>query len=217
PTATGPEQATGRACRDVENVTAGPRVYSPCTTPGVPVLVVVPFPASPSALKPQHSASSLASRAQLVEPKVPRPIEAPSEAKPPPSTSPGVSLCPPVEPLPSSPKELSPQQSTWADCRTAQTLASPPDIACTPIVRPLTCTGDLLSVVVPLPSSPKLFQPQHCTSPLSSRAHVYASPTAICTALVSPATLTGVLLLLVVPSPSCPLLFRPQHFTVWFT
>ena len=52
----------------------------------------------------------------------------------------------------------------------------PAAIAVTPLVRPVTSTGTLLSVVVPFPSWPPAFQPQHRTPPASrQRAGVIAT------------------------------------------
>jgi hypothetical protein len=66
-------------------------------------------------------------------------------------------------------------------------------------------TGTLLSAVVPLPSWPRLFLPQHVMPPPASSAHVWKPPAEICsTPLERPLTLTGRLLDVVVPSPSWP-------------
>ena len=45
-------------------------------------------------------------------------------------------------------------------------------IAATPLPSPDTATGTLLSVVVPLPSWPRTFQPQHQALPVAVSAHV---------------------------------------------
>ena len=68
-------------------------------------------------------------------------------------------------------------------------------------------------VLVPSPSSPKLFPPQHFTAPPVS-AHVSSPPAAIAITPESrPVTLTAVVEDVVVPSPSWPRSLRPQHFT----
>jgi hypothetical protein len=85
----------------------------------------------------------------------------------------------------------------------AQVWSLPAAIAITPVVRPETSTGVGRSVVVPSPSCPKRFQPQHLTPPASVSAHVCASPAAIAiTPLERPETSTGVWRSVVVPSPS---------------
>ena len=75
-------------------------------------------------------------------------------------------------------------------------------MAMTPELRPDTLTGTLLWAVVPSPSCPAEFLPQHLTPPLLVTAHVWFSPTETdCTPLPRPLTSTGVAL---------PL---PQHVT----
>src|SRR5580700_5875010 len=191
---------------------------NPCTATGVPLSVaapLVPSPSSPTELSPQQNACWLALRAQLV---APNPADMPTKplvVKPPTVT--GVVLIDgePTVPVPSSPTELSPQQSTWPVDRPAQTVLSlaPMD---TTLLSPLTGTGTSLSVVVPLPSSPKRLAPQHCTPPALVSAQVAESATAICTTPLSPVTGTGVVLPLVEPLPSWPWLFEPQQSTVPF-
>ena len=74
----------------------------------------------------------------------------------------------------------------------------------------------VLSVVVPSPNWPALFEPQHWTDMLSMIAQVCPLPAATAsTERTDPmATLTGVLLDEVSPSPSCPSYPYPQHFKV---
>ena len=72
-------------------------------------------------------------------------------------------------------------------------------------------TGEL---VLPRPSCPAVFRPQHCISPLDSRAHVCDAPACRDTAEKTPDTTTGILELVVLPSPSWPLSFKPQQRTV---
>lgn len=80
---------------------------------------------------------------------------------------------------------------------------------------PATVTGALRFTVVPSPSSPLPFLPQHFTVPPVSRAQVDSpSPLVMaCTPEPSPVTSTGTELLLFVLFPSSPLIPMPQHFT----
>src|SRR5690348_8134351 len=71
-----------------------------------------------------------------------------------------------------------------------------------------------LSLVVPSPSWPASFLPQHQTAPVMSSAHEKLSPAVTCFAPVTPVTCTGTLLSITVPTPSSPLRFAPQHHTV---
>ena len=66
---------------------------------------------------------------------------------------------------PSSPSPLYPQHFTPPDAMIAQLCNHPLDTATTPLVRPETSTGTLLSSVAPLPSWPELLSPQHLTPP----------------------------------------------------
>jgi hypothetical protein len=59
-------------------------------------------------------------------------------------------------------------------------------------------------LVVPLPSCPAKFRPQHCTVPSASRAHVCQAPALTAAPGASPETPTGVDELLFLPSPSWP-------------
>jgi hypothetical protein len=57
---------------------------------------------------------------------------------------------------------------------------SPPAaIALTPLLRPVTWTGTLLPVNVPLPSFPDSLEPQHMAAPSSITAQVCRDPAAI--------------------------------------
>jgi hypothetical protein len=69
-------------------------------------------------------------------------------------------------------------------------------------------------VVVPIPSSPILLSPQHCTVPPDNSAQPAISPTQTAVAPASPLTATGVAGLFVVPLPSSPAELSPQHCTV---
>src|SRR3990172_4144430 len=91
-------------------------------------------------------------------------------------------------------------------------------MAATPPVSPDTSTGSRLSVVVPSPSWPWLFPPQHFTPPSVVTTHVLKLPTAIAATSPSSTTAsTGVVLgvekLATVLLPSWPRLFVPQHLT----
>src|SRR6266487_4592687 len=80
---------------------------------------------------------------------------------------------------------------------------------------PLTCTGTGLSVVVPSPSWPSMFQPQHHTVPSVFSAHVWPRPSeTVAQSVVCPLTWTGTGLWVVVPSPSLPKPLSPQHHVV---
>jgi hypothetical protein len=78
----------------------------------------------------------------------------------------------------------------------------PPAATAVAFVIPLTAAGVGLFVVVPLPSWPELFQPQHLTVPPMRRAQLWYSPAVIAVAVVIPLTATGVELVVVVPLPS---------------
>src|SRR4051812_7566121 len=86
-----------------------------------------------------------------------------------------------------------------------------------PLARPVTATGTRLRVVVPLPSCPSLFFPQHRTPPLTT-AQVEKEPAAIqVTPLKRPLTWTGSEVEVVVPLPSWPSELSPQHRAPPFT
>ena len=72
------------------------------------------------------------------------------------------------------------------------------------VVMPATSTGVMRSVVVPSPSWPYLFLPQHITELFVSTAHECCRPSAMLVAVVMPDTSTGVVRSVVVPSPSWP-------------
>src|SRR3990170_3387966 len=87
----------------------------------------------------------------------------------------------------------------------------PAAIAATPLARPATPTGTLLSVVVPFPSWPPPLLPQHLTPPPLVRAQVWLEPAAIAaTPLARPQTSTGTPLAVAEPFPSSPWEFQPQ-------
>jgi hypothetical protein len=72
------------------------------------------------------------------------------------------------------------------------------------VVIPDTSTGVVRVVVVPSPSWPLLFLPQHLIAPPVSRAHEWYFPRARLVAVVIPDTSTGVVRSVVVPSPTEP-------------
>src|SRR5690242_4959422 len=78
-----------------------------------------------------------------------------------------------VVPSPDWPCWLAPQHLTSPPAPTAQVWASPAVIAVTPLDSPLTATDVRRSVLVPSPSWPALFAPQHLTSPPAVTAHVW--------------------------------------------
>ena len=74
--------------------------------------------------------------------------------------------------------------------------------------------GSFHGVVVPLPSWPKSFPPQHWTPPAPVSAQLWLPPPAMATTpLPRPTTSTGVVRCVVDPSPSWPPLLFPQHLT----
>src|SRR3989337_2110359 len=75
-----------------------------------------------------------------------------------------------VVPSPSPPKGLSPQHLTPPALVSAQVELQPTAIAVTPLVRPTTSTGRLLSAFEPSPSWPSRLSPQHLTPPRSVSA-----------------------------------------------
>ena len=89
----------------------------------------------------------------------------------------------------------------------------PAATAVMPLDRPTTSTGVKRFVVVPSPSAPSMFRPQHLTAPLVVSAQVCDHPaTTATTPLVRPLTSTGVGRNAAgVPSPIWPYLFEPQH------
>ena len=85
-------------------------------------------------------------------------------------------------------------------------------MAVTPEVSPWTWTGTDESVVVSLPSWPKVFDPQHHAPP-DTTAHEWLVPVAIAvTPDVSPWTATGTDESVVELLPSWPDELSPQHF-----
>src|SRR5437899_7488917 len=82
-------------------------------------------------------------------------------------------------------------------------------------VTSTTLTGVLELVVVPLPSCPSRFRPQHCTVPSPSSAQVCCYPAVTAMAPVMPPTRTGVVETSpAVLVPSCTSAFYPQQCTL---
>src|SRR5687768_13711708 len=80
--------------------------------------------------------------------------------------------------------------------------------------RPRTAAGMVRAVVVPSPSCPPKFAPQH-SAPDVVLAQVWLAPVAMAvTTPPSPATSTGAQRWVVEPSPSWPDELSPQHFTL---
>src|SRR5947207_10735443 len=81
--------------------------------------------------------------------------------------------------------------------------------------KPATPIGVRLRIVVPSPSSPPSFKPQHMTAPALVSAQTWPSSTVIAvTPLERPETSTGVWRSVRVPSPSSPSTpLYPQHLT----
>jgi hypothetical protein len=110
---------------------------------------------------------------------------------------------PVLVPLPSWPRELAPQHRTVPSVRSAQ-VYSCPAVTVLAVVIPVTETGVVLHgrlrqvsgpVLVPLPSWPATFLPQHFTVPSDRTAQVWKlSESATSVAVVIPLTATGVVL-----------------------
>src|SRR5262249_62436368 len=73
----------------------------------------------------------------------------------------------------------------------AQVWEPPAAIALTPLVSPETSTGVCRWVVVPSPSWPKSFEPQHLTPPEAVRAQVWPAPAETADAIGVAAAVTG--------------------------
>src|SRR3989454_220205 len=142
-------------------------------TGSVPVRVVLALPPDPSV-------------AAIVAAPAPRPVARPPASMvataplllvhttPVPVTVTGVED-PVVAPFPSWPKSLlgptAPQHFTVPFARSAQVCRMPALTATAPVIPP-TRTGVDELVVVPSPSWPSWFRPQHCAVPSPNSAHV---------------------------------------------
>ena len=92
-----------------------------------------------------------------------------------------------VVPSPSWPAKLLPQHRTAPPDVRAHAWACPVATASTPLDSPLTGTGVSRVVVVPSPSWPELFWPQHMTPPPDVTAHVKPVPPAAAAAVCADA------------------------------
>ncbi|KRC30598.1 hypothetical protein ASE28_14285 [Acidovorax sp. Root219] len=140
----------------------------PVTGWGVLLSVVLPSPSWPYALRPQHCTAPAVVSAQVWLPSAAMAATPPAK----PVTVWGVVLSV-VLPSPSWPKLLSPQHCTAPAVVSAQLWFSPAAMAATPLARPVTGWGVLLSVVLPSPSWPSLLRPQHCTAPALVSAQLW--------------------------------------------
>ena len=106
-----------------------------------------------------------------------------------------------VVPSPSIPERPSPQHVAPPVLVTAQVCVEPVAICRTSDARPETWAGTDVEVeaVLPFPSSPCAFAPQHMTEDAAVSAHVWPNPELTArTPLPRPVTATGVLLCWVV-------------------
>src|SRR5207247_3315543 len=90
---------------------------------------------------------------------------------------------------------------------------SPPAIAATPL-SPLTCTGVLLVVFVPLPNCPLTLYPQAQTVPSLFSGRPWHPPPAMSVTPLSPCIPPAVLSSLYVPLPSSPPPWYPHAHTL---
>jgi hypothetical protein len=90
-------------------------------------------------------------------------------------------------------------------------VSKPPAAIVVASLIPVTGTGAVELVVVPLPSSPLVLSPQQRTMPSASLAQVWSHSALTAVALVMSVTGTGTYENLVVPSPSCPSPLFPQQ------
>ena len=121
-----------------------------------------------------------------------------------------------VVPSPSCPLSLLPQHLTPPLVVSAQAWRLPSAIVLTPLLRPETFTGTLLSVVVPSPNAPKTpsLRPQHLAAPAAVTAQVNSElvATDLIPPLVKPTTSTGVdWICAEEPLPKKPVMLLPQH------
>src|SRR5438874_2485621 len=108
---------------------------------------------------------------------------------------------PVVVPLPNWPHSFTPQHCTVPFSRSAQLWCHHPAVTATAPVTPRTRTGVVELAVVPSPSWPNAFSPQHCTVPSPRSAQVCCHPALTSTASVIPTTCTGVAEVVVIPLP----------------
>src|SRR5258706_428120 len=155
--------------------------------------------------RPQHRTPPPLDSAQLCS-RPPATARMPTSR---PKTNPGVGRSV-VELSPSWPLPLLPQHFASPPEDSAQLTATlawtvPVETIATPLDKPDTSTGVELVVVVPSPSWPTLFLPQHFTPPDLVSAQLCSSPTEIAAMPdESPTTSAGVMWMAFVPSPSSP-------------
>lgn len=114
-------------------------------------------------------------------------------------------------------KNGAPQHFTLPESVTAQLETKPATMSLTPLARPVTPTGASRRVLVPSPTCPSPFIPQHLTLPslvsTQPEAEVGCTfPAIFATLPDDPWISTGVARLVCVPSPSWLKKFPPQHF-----
>ena len=170
-----------------------------------------PLPNSPFELVPQHEIFPPSRRAHVCQSP-----EATSTASSMSNTFSGTpeSNSFPASPVPSSPRQLSPQQEISPVACTAQ-VCSPPAATATASETLITSTGTAesnSSPIWPLPSCPSWSEPQQDTFPPSRRAQVCHWPADTSTASLMFTTLTGTdEKSLNSPSPNSPLVSSPQQ------
>jgi hypothetical protein len=104
-----------------------------------------------------------------------------------------------VFPVPSCPVLLSPQQNPDPEVETAQVLEAPAETELA--LMPEICTGVVLVLVVPSPTLPEEFVPQHQSSLFCLVAHACEVPSEIERTVVSELTGEGMVLLSDDPLP----------------
>src|SRR5437879_1477008 len=121
-----------------------------------------------------------------------------------------------VVPLPNCPKSFWPQHCAVPSLKSAQVWCHHPPVTATTPVMPTTRTGGDEPVLVPSPSCPSAFRPQHRTVPSPRSAQACSYPPLTATAPVIPTTGTGVGDTAVVAPPRRPSRFRPPRRTAPF-
>ncbi len=122
---------------------------------------MVPSPNWPKRLSPQHCTPRAAVTAHVSA----YPADTETTPRVSPDTWTGVELLAMV-PSPNSPFALSPQHWTPPRDVTAQVWNQPADIDVTREASPRTSTAVEPLVIVPLPNSPSILEPQHLTAPV---------------------------------------------------
>ncbi len=186
-------------------------VVSPVTGTGVVCeVVLVPLPRVPSVPFPQHSAAVEVMAQKVLFP--PAIFVTPVS----PVTVTGVREFV-VVPFPSCPWVLSPQHWTVPPVMRAQAELPPMAMAVGVALSPVTVTGVGELTVVPFPSCPFVFSPQHCIV-VPTRAHPEYPllSNTICVAFAVMFVWVGVVWFAVPLFPVCPLSLFPQHVAVAF-